>query len=191
MPVASRVPSPVPFRLSSHVALPWWAVVLGGLLVAPVTLGCAKSDEEGEPTSDGGTASDATTDASRADSGGGQADTGTGEAGNPCEATTTQGACTQCCSKDNQAGSDFYSATSLECVCQASVCKTQCASAYCDPAGAKSPSAGDPCATCYQNALRTLSPSGCRDTIPQVCQQDTACNTYLACTTQSRCALKP
>jgi hypothetical protein len=110
----------------------------------------------------------------------------TQEAG-PCAPATSdsdcrsQGtACIDCCSCFHQTGVTTFNTALETCVCQATVCGTQCAASLCATPVVQ-PATGDACDTCVNGAIAADAGSGCNAKIVTACRADPDCIALLTC----------
>lgn len=160
------------------------------LALSAFNMGCSSSSSTssddggtGGGTDGGGTHKDGSTTGNDS---GGPADGGTGEAGACAPATAdtdckAQGtACVDCCSCFHQHGVTTFNTALENCVCQANVCKTQCAQSLC-ATPSTNPATGDACDTCVNGALKADAGTGCLQQVVSACKADQDCVQLLTC----------
>ena len=100
-----------------------------------------------------------------------------------CEDTTSQSACTDCCGKAHNDGYVLFLASLFECMCQPSVCRTECTPSICPD------TTTEPDATC--KACVAQHEQDCKEPVTQGCSGSVKCLEFNECMVQSKCSSKP
>lgn len=125
------------------------------------------------------------TDASTSGDGGGTPrDAGSdGPAAGACASEASRNGCITCCSNFHQDGAAAFLLATIDCLCDASRCKTDCATTLC------ATDLKDPDARCNQCA--TDKDAECKGPVAAACAASPECVAFDKCVGDSGCAGKP
>ncbi|MCA9588590.1 MAG: hypothetical protein KC657_24905 [Myxococcales bacterium] len=161
--------------------------VVVSFLVSAVVVGCSSTNTGSVARSDGGADGGTSTSRDGAPASDAQvsfeAGVTDGPSGGACSAEPSRDGCIKCCSNFHQDGAAAFLLATIDCLCDATRCKADCADTLC------ATDLKDPDARCTQCA--NDKDAECKGPVAGACAAEPECVAFDKCVGDSSCANKP